>query len=206
MKAPPKILLALTGVAALSLAYPSKVQAVPTMYHYTGNPFTLVGGAYTTSDFVMAMVTLAGPLGANMPLTDVTPTAFILSDRVQTISSSTPNLDLAMFAFATDASGEITSWEVHVNIFVTRGIETVHAGGSTVDQGESRGFGANFDTPGVWTRGHATPDAGSTLSLMTLTLMALGVAARRPASRFEKRSQFFSRAVAAPAITRPNTR
>ena len=40
MKALPKILLGLTGVAALSLAYPAWVQAVPTTYHYTGNPFT----------------------------------------------------------------------------------------------------------------------------------------------------------------------
>ena len=40
MKALPKILLALTGVAALSLAYPASLQAVPTTYVYTGNPFT----------------------------------------------------------------------------------------------------------------------------------------------------------------------
>jgi len=73
MKALPKILLGLTGVAALSLAYPAWVQAVPTTYQYTGNPFTQVFGVYTTSDFVTAMVTLAGPLGANMPLTQVNP-------------------------------------------------------------------------------------------------------------------------------------
>ena len=44
MKALPKILLALTAVAALSLAYPASVQAVPTTYQYTGNPFTFVIG------------------------------------------------------------------------------------------------------------------------------------------------------------------
>ena len=85
MKALPKILLALTGVAALSLAYPASVQAVPTTYRYTGNHFTDVCGPYTTSMFVTAMVTLAGPLGANMPLTDVTPIAFTFFDGVQTI-------------------------------------------------------------------------------------------------------------------------
>ena len=38
----------------------------------------------------------------------------------------------------------------------------------------------NLLTQGVWTSHAATaPDAGSTLSLMTLTLMALGVVARR---------------------------
>ena len=91
MKSWPKILLALTAFAVLSIAYPASVQAVPTTYRYTGNPFTHVSGPYTTSDFVTAMVTLAGPLGANMPLTEVTPIAFTLFDGVQTISSIDPH-------------------------------------------------------------------------------------------------------------------
>jgi hypothetical protein len=36
------------------------------------------------------MVTLAGPLEANMPLTEVTPIAFTLSDGVQTINNNGP--------------------------------------------------------------------------------------------------------------------
>ena len=36
----------------------------------------------------------------------------------------------------------------------------------------------NYDQPGVWRAGHVA-DTGSTLSLMTLTLMALGLVARR---------------------------
>ena len=107
MKALPKILLALTGVAALSLAYPASVQAVHTTYQYTGNPFTDVSGPYTTSDFVTAMVTLAGPLGANMPsFTPVSPTAFTLSDGVQTITNLTSTR--AEFWFATGLTGAIT--------------------------------------------------------------------------------------------------
>ena len=57
--------LMFTAVAALSIAYPASVQAVPTTYQYTGNPFTFVSGPYTTSDFVTAMVTLARPLPPN---------------------------------------------------------------------------------------------------------------------------------------------
>src|SRR6476620_8240745 len=89
--------LMFTGVAALSLAYPASVQAVPTTYQYTGNPFTDVSGPYTTSDFVSGMVTLAGPLGANMPLTEVTPIAFTFFDGVQTISSTNPDITTQFF-------------------------------------------------------------------------------------------------------------
>ena len=115
MKALPKILLALTGVAALSLAHPASVQAGVT-YQYTGNTFTQVSGPYTTSDFVTAMVTLAAPLGPNHNLDDpVTPVAFTLSDGVQTITNFTSSL--AQFLFSTDATGVITGWRIGVSGF-----------------------------------------------------------------------------------------
>jgi len=43
--------LMFTAVAALSVAYPASVQAVPATYQYTGNPFTVTAGVYTGSDF-----------------------------------------------------------------------------------------------------------------------------------------------------------
>src|SRR5262245_50072252 len=81
MKALPKILFALTAVAALSIAYPASVQA-NTTYQYTGNPFTAVTTPYTTSDFVTGMLKLAVPLAPNMPLTTISPVAFTFSDGV----------------------------------------------------------------------------------------------------------------------------
>src|SRR5689334_11307437 len=80
--------LMFTAVAALSIAYPASVHAVPTTYQYTGNPFTYVSGAYTTSDFVTVMLTLAAPLPSNFE-GYVTPTAFTFSDGVQTITELT---------------------------------------------------------------------------------------------------------------------
>ena len=156
---------------------------------YTGNPFTFATGPYTTSDFVTAMITLAGPLGANMPLTEVTPIAFTLSDGVQTITNNGPGfVFFTSFLFATDASGTISMWSVVVETIhngttgaiVTNNDPTdIHDSGIVIPEGGPFVFGANELNPGVWSATSAVPDAGSTLSLMTLTLMALGLAARR---------------------------
>ena len=188
MKALPKILLALTGVAALSLAYPASVQAVPTTYQYTGNPFTQVSDPYTTSDFVTVMMTLAAPLPPNMFDIQVTPTAFTLSDGVQTLTNFA-NVVNATFLFSTDASGAIIQWAVDVGV-IDGGTERIITTNSSPAAGRfDEGFfitppkpghsGFNALSEGEWSATGRVPDAGSTLSLMTLTLMALGLVARR---------------------------
>jgi hypothetical protein len=168
--------LMFTAVAALSLAYPASVQAVPTTYQYRGNPFTFFEpGDYTTNDFVTAMVTLAAPLPPNSDVT-VHPTAFTLADGVQTLTNTTPFI-ASFFHFQTNASAEITDW--HVDVSAPAHINFINTD-PILDGVRSEGHGgaASFD-PGEWTQAIATPDAGSTLSLMTLTLMALGLVARR---------------------------
>jgi hypothetical protein len=176
--------LIFTAVAALSIAYPASVQAVPTTYVYTGNPFTIATGPYSTSDFVTAMVTLANPLPPNAPLTQVTPLAFSLFDGVQTITPM--NASLATFDFATDGDGTITQWAV--TAFTgplsspDSALATVNVPDQAVDvgviQADPGTIGRNFDSPGSWVVG-AVPDAASTLSLSSLSLTALGVAARQ---------------------------
>ena len=183
MNTAPKFLFVLTAVAALSLAYPASVQAGPTTYQYTGHHFTFVSGPYTTSDFVTAMVMLAGPLGANMPLTQVYPTAFTLSDGVQTISNLTATG--GFFYFATNASGAITEWNFYVREEPTTGVIysfSFRPNGPHLDAGvigpDGHG-GYVFHLPGMWRTLDTVPDVGSTLSLMTLTLMALGLVGRQ---------------------------
>ena len=181
MNAPTKFLLALTAVVALSVAYPASVQAVPTTYQYTGNPFTTVSGPYTTSDFVSAMVTLAGRIAPNMPLTTVTPTAFTFSDGVQTLTNLTPSITF-LFQFATGPTGAFTQWNVAVNNQTGSVIRTTDVTGFlTRDMGASSptSVGSNNNSPGTWSRVAGVADTGSTLSLMTLTLMALGLVAQQ---------------------------
>ena len=119
--------LMFTAVAAFSIVYSTSVQAVPTTYQYTGNPFTFVDGSYTTSDFVSGMVTLAGPLAPNMALTSVSPTAFTFSDGVQTFTNLTPSVDFS-FAFATGPTGAITLWNVNVETSAQSNLLTVRDG------------------------------------------------------------------------------
>ena len=95
--------LMFTAVAALSIAYPTSVQAVLPPLTIHRNPFTSVVAPYTTGDFSTAVVTLAGRLGANMPLTIVTPTAFTLTDGVQTLKQANN-----LFAYALPVEPQTT--------------------------------------------------------------------------------------------------
>ena len=161
---------------AVGFLMAASVQAVPTTYQYTGNPFTTVSGPYTTSDFVTAMITLATPLGPNFS-GSVSPIAFTFSDGVQTITNL--NATFSSFFFQTGPTGAIIGWVV--NGFVPGGhVASLGSAGLGADEGESiDGRGLNSNQPGTWAMVGVVPDTGSTLSLMTLTLMALGLVARR---------------------------
>ena len=161
MKASPKILLALTAVVALSVAYAASVQAAT--YQYTGNPFTTANAPYTTSDFVSGMLTLASPFAPNMPLTFVTPTAFTFSDGVQTLTNLTPSIAF-LFQFGTGPTGAITQWNVIIKV-TGGGISTTDATGfPTKDEGAlPTSSGLNNNSPGTWSRVAGAADTGSTL-------------------------------------------
>ena len=174
-----RLLCAATAAAALSFTHPASVQAVPTTYQYTGNLFTFASGPYTTSDFVTVMMTFASPLAANMPFGTVTPLAFSLSDGVQTITNV--NAIGSSFFFATGPSGLPSAWNISAHGLLG-GIST--AGGGSISPGDlghlqTGPAGEVLSNPGIWMVGGQVPDTGSTLSLMTLTLMALGLVARR---------------------------
>ena len=184
MNTAPKFLFVLTGVAALSLAYPASVQAVPITYTYTGNHFTEVTAPYTTDMFVTVMVTLAEALPPNA-MVAVTPTAFTFFDGVQTITNFSPIVG-AHFFFNTNPRGEIAFWSVFAadetgaigtNNHPRVDFDTEDFAGNAPLPGPLMAF--NFGMQGVWRPGSATPDTGSTLSLMTLTLIALVLVARR---------------------------
>jgi hypothetical protein len=129
----------------------------------------------------MAMIKLAKPLGSNF-VGNVTPIEFSVSDGVQILTNLTPMIQFT-FSFTIGPTGPITFW----NFFVETPFGNIRsinfgpgtAGDSASIEGAGLNLGFNRGPARSWRVVATAPDTGSTLSLMTLTLMALGLVARR---------------------------
>jgi hypothetical protein len=111
--------------AAMVFAGLSANARADVIYQYVGPDFVTVQGPYTTSEQLTGSVTFSSALPDNLnflghPQT-VAPESFSFSDGVETISSTSPNLLGNVFQFRTDASGQITNW----NINIAQGTSTV---------------------------------------------------------------------------------
>ena len=157
-------------------------------YAYTGNPFTSFSGPYTASDRVTGTFTLADPLPANRPISDINPISFSFSDGVNLMTNSFIPLGTPPFfnfiSIGTGPTGAINAWDIDLQfsaaidgrIHTSNAADLGHRVGTSP---EGSGDGSNSGSPGTWTVVGGVPDTGSTLSLMTLSLMGLGVAARQ---------------------------
>jgi hypothetical protein len=175
-----------THIAKFSIALwvltVASVQASIT-YDYTGNPFTLAGGVYTTSDKITLSVTLSMPLG-NSFSGSVTPIAFSFSDGVQTITNL--NAIFTQFIFVTGPSGAIENWNTAASKVPGFATLTVNQPGQQVsdatamppDSPPPGNFASNGDNPGTWTVAAAAPDGGYSITLLSLPLAVLAIAAR----------------------------
>jgi hypothetical protein len=105
----------------LSILVGSSAHAIAT-YQYTGNPFSDFQPPYSAANFVTVTMTLAEPLGPNLPCCASAPPSVLslsISDGLHTLDLNTPNLDPArVFAgFGTDAEGTIIGWSVFLGLF-----------------------------------------------------------------------------------------
>ena len=133
-----------------------------TTYQYTGNPFTYGSTPYTTSDRVLASMTVNVALSANqtgyLTATTMPGLLVIMSDGVQTLSSQTGGIGL-YDEIGTDANGNIVQWSVSdYSNSPTFGIDTqTGLGEGTLDYGYGgpppycgADCGAN-NSAGTWT-------------------------------------------------------
>lgn len=111
-----KKILACASVAAL---LPATGFAIPTIYTYTGAPFSSfvdfagIPGAYDNSMRVTGSVTLADALAPNTALTNVIPTSFSFSDgRTQITNANLDSNSINFISLATNASGGVGGWDV----------------------------------------------------------------------------------------------
>ena len=89
------------------------------IYTYTGNPFTVVTGPYTTDNFITATLTLDNPLAVNLSSVDVTGFAgfsLTMSDGQQMLTDATSGLTIISATVSTDTNGNIVAdWAVRLD-------------------------------------------------------------------------------------------
>jgi hypothetical protein len=113
MKAINRLGAAVVFAAALSAMLPATALA-DMIYSYTGNDFTFADPPYTTSDSISGFFTLPSALAPSTTFPTITPTAFSFSDGQQTLSSSLATASIVIVNVTTNASGNISQWQLAV--------------------------------------------------------------------------------------------
>jgi hypothetical protein len=188
--------LKLALLAAFVLAMPVMAS---TSYTYTGNDFTTItcvgncpGPAYSTSDFISGSFTLSSPLAPNLDEVSIFPSSFTFTDGPDTFTSGDPlisvcNCSPSFSNFSTDASGNITAWNimltlgelgaaslttVDANLGVIRGLtvdDSANFSDNTPDGFTGQNAASNIHDAGTWTVGNtsAAPEPGGLILLVT---------------------------------------
>lgn len=173
-------------VAVTALGW-SRAEAAQFGYAYTGNDFTTVSAPYTTSDFVSGRFTVELSSNLNLPITDISDhiQVFSFTDGQQTFTEKTP-LTNAIFFIATDGSGDITDWNIGLDVIPVKQINTKSEFGSAIDLASLDNFkrGDVEDNPGSWTQVPPAPiPLPAALPLAVSGLAALFFVGRRRRSR-----------------------
>jgi hypothetical protein len=184
-----------------ALALPAAALADTVTYTYTGNPFTnfaTSGSAiqvFTPADILTIQFTVAAPLINNLPSAQFSPISFSLSDGVQTITDTTPDLATRTpnpFQIATDSTGTILHW--YISLADATGSLSSYNFGLTGDDvsfgsGQSLAY-ATSSKLGTWsiTDSASLPEPSpvpepSTLSLGSTGLLGALAAVRRSRPR-----------------------
>lgn len=143
-------------LALLSLSTPARALSV--LYTYTGEPYTSVSGAYTTSMFVSGSFTVELPDPfTNLPSADRTAQviAFSFHDGLRTITDA-DTLESAQFTFSTEENGDLFSWEIVLALSDFDRIAVTDSAGNFAPNAYSAAslslseFALNDVSPGSW--------------------------------------------------------
>ena len=140
--------------------------SAPTVYTYTGAPYTTAAPPYAVGGHLAGSVTFANSLPAFLPLTDVQPAlaGFTFADGVESRTFS--NSFFCSFKVATDGAGAITRWQISLRRFPYTPGDPHHA----IDTLGNIGFPNGNDLVGTGTAGAGPCDG------MALTVSAASTA------------------------------
>jgi hypothetical protein len=147
-----------------------------TVYSYTGKHYTSASLPYTTADSIIGSLTISAPLGDNLTLAAVNPSAFSFSDGVETFNGG--NTPTSTFLFSTDASGNISGWLVAFIDSSGDELSSIKIGGTTDSVLNNVGGASNVGDPGVWSA-TVVPKPSSLALMGTGVLGLVGVGRRR---------------------------
>lgn len=148
----------------IGLAQPSARADIS--YAYTGNDFTVCSAgpcpADYTSDYIIASISFADPLGDDLSNVNGLPTltAWSIADELGYFSaSSTAPVynDLTILSISTNNTGDITGWFMGYNSFGPTGVPGITTNSSDTEDalftcdGCGSGFEASANSSGVWT-------------------------------------------------------
>ena len=192
-------MLKLNGISsaaafAMAFALAASASAAPVVYTYTGANFVNAHDPFTTAENVTGTVTFDAPLGNNLSLTSVAVDSFSFTSGPETLTNLTANLSssFTFFQISTDASGNITGWNIQVALggggeFLLRknafsqNFDEAFVGANYVGDANynpQEAFGTTATIAGTFTQQAAVPEPAS-WALMIGGLGLTGAAMRR---------------------------
>lgn len=149
-----RITIMATIIAVAACALSSGAKAVPFVYNYVGNDFTVFnGGTYMAGDKVTGTFTVDLTSNISQAFADHTADilSFSFSDGPQTIDDG--NGSITSFSFGTDVSGDIDGYTIEVMGGGLGGRIVVQSSGFFSDLGEIDDETSAFATDaGTWTK------------------------------------------------------
>jgi hypothetical protein len=149
-------------------------------YTYTGNNFTdILGTLWTTSNRITATLTTPGLLPAgysNSTTTCPAGTTYTLTAGTVTISTTDPNVTVYGCYFATDGSGNITTWYLapsnkYFDILTETALPGANPATDEVQNSSPTSSEADiFNDPGTW-----TPPTASNITTALLGMFTGGI-------------------------------